>query len=57
MKSIVIFLFFVGLNSHAQNTVSLPENVSATKTDISENKWMEGHWKGLEEKARYKVLN
>src|SRR5680860_488055 len=43
---LIILLFFIGMNSHAQNTVSLPENGSSLKTDLSEITWMEGHWKG-----------
>ncbi len=43
---LIILLFFIGMNSHAQNTVSLPENGSSLKADLSEITWMEGHWKG-----------
>lgn len=46
MKLTSILLFFVCLNSHTQNTVSLPENGSSPKANLSEIAWMEGHWKG-----------
>ncbi len=46
MKLIAILLFFVCVNSHAQNTISLPENGSSPKANLTEIAWMEGHWKG-----------
>jgi len=33
MKPIIVLLFFVCMNSNAQNTISLPENGSSPKTD------------------------
>ncbi len=46
MKPIIILLFFVCVNSHAQNTFSFPENGNSPKSDLTEIAWMEGHWKG-----------
>lgn len=46
MKLTSMLLFFIYVNSHAQNTVSFPENGSSPKVDLTEIEWMEGHWKG-----------
>ncbi len=46
MKSFVVLLFFSYVGSHAQNTVSFPENATSPQAKLSEISWMEGHWKG-----------
>lgn len=46
MKFLFVFLLFISSNSFGQNTVSLPENGTSPKADLSKIASMEGHWKG-----------